>query len=352
MKYALLLTLSVSSYTFARSPYILETELESFSYSDISPIKQLIDDLEGPAISRGDHAFSHNQWTASIKNQGVGVHVFSRLDYLFEFNPDTAQLLYLDKNNQAVGQDENYTVDLQVNALRASGFAISYEYQLKGHVIAARLNRLFSTYMLEGGIEGSVSTSAEGFQGDLSLNYNYARDSLLKRPQEPIDGKGYSLDLDWQWQVSERVTLVAKARDLWSKMDWDVTYTIANATTDTLSYDEDGTLSAIPVLSGIESRHDYVQRLPKRLHLNAGWDVDQHWQVAARLMWIDRYPYHSVAVARQLGDMRVELNYNLISQGLGAKIDFTYGYLGVQADHVDIDKTHGLAVTAGLKYQF
>jgi len=38
------------------------SEIESISYSEAMPIKQLVNDLKGPKIKDGDFAFTHNQF--------------------------------------------------------------------------------------------------------------------------------------------------------------------------------------------------------------------------------------------------------------------------------------------------
>jgi len=86
------------------------TEIESSSYSEAMPIKQLLNNLKGSTIKDGNFAYTHNQFEIGHRWEGFELALFWRYDYFLTFSPDTAWLFYLDKNNKSANKQSNLGV--------------------------------------------------------------------------------------------------------------------------------------------------------------------------------------------------------------------------------------------------
>ena len=185
------------------------SELDSNSYSEAMPIKQLVNDLKGPKITDGDFAYTHNQFEIGHRWGAFELALFWRYDYFMTFSPDTAWLFYLDNNpdsnnkvtdNQANLELKDYNVRLNANHIESKGAAIGYSFYLLPELaVKARLNYFNSGSMTNGSLTGNITTSSDDYTGTLYLDYAYKRDSLLNRKEESILGQGLGVDIDVFW---------------------------------------------------------------------------------------------------------------------------------------------------------
>ena len=167
--------------------------LSSISYSEPAPIDQMINNLEGAPVDNGDFAFTHNQIEVGFKKGNWLLAYFHRYDYFLEFNSDTAELAYLDRNDLSIPTSRNFDVYLRANHIRSKGFAVGYEDDFFSDSLNAsiRLNYLTSDEFTDGYLAGTVTTLSDGYQGDLILDYQYSEDTLLERPEEDVEGERF-----------------------------------------------------------------------------------------------------------------------------------------------------------------
>ena len=278
------------------APGIAETHnlysfFESESYSEIAPIKQMLDDLKGSGFDRGDLIFTHNQFEVGERRGNWEVSAFLRYDYLLEFSNDAAELAYADKNDIELPKNRRFNVYIEPNHLRAKGLGVAYYFAVAEALkIKVRANYLRAEALTDGTMKGSLETLDDSVQADLQLDYSYSRDALLKREEERVRGNGLSLDVDLNWQFAPNWQLNLTARDLASAVWWrDVTYTSATAISDTINYDNDGLIDVKPAVSGIESYRDHRQTLPRRLAVTLAHQWRSDLSLSASLRSYDNY---------------------------------------------------------------
>jgi hypothetical protein len=336
------------------------SELESNSYSEAMPIKQLVNDLKGPKITDGDFAYTHNQFEIGHRWGAFELALFWRYDYFMTFSPDTAWLFYLDNNpdsnnkvtdNQANLELKDYNVRLNANHIESKGAAIGYSFYLLPELaVKARLNYFNSGSMTNGSLTGNITTSSDDYTGTLYLDYAYKRDSLLNRKEESILGQGLGVDIDVFWHLTDKISLYVQGRDVFSYIRWgEVTYTKATAITDRVSYDENGLIHVIPNISGFNGYREQIQRLPNRYSLDLNYQL-KNWQLA--LQW---YRYDNINFPRlKLGTREKAINwhvgYDLKTSAVELGLEHSNISFKVQSERLDWSKAHDFSLSLSVNH--
>ena len=254
------------------SDYQFYFDSHMFGYSETAPIKQIVDDMEGPYFDGGKNSFTHNIWELGVKKEGWKTAYIIRYDYALEYSPDTAEIIYGDKNNVSLEKNRIYDVDLSLIHSRSTGFKFGYEWQVKPNFfIGMDLSYLETQRFLKGDITGQFSASEDDYTGQIDLDYVYREDKLLGRKVKVPTGRGYALDVAWRWQSANALWRFSGGwTDLLSKIRIKkAPFTSATASTDRISFDDQGKINVKPVLSGLEGYRKEILRLPKQAKLEA-----------------------------------------------------------------------------------
>ena len=336
------------------------SEIESISYSEAMPIKQLINDLEGSKINDGDFAFTHNQFEIGHRWGAFELALFWRYDYFLTFSPDTAWLFYLDKNADSNNTSNNpqsdlelkdYDVSLHANHIQSQGAAIGYSFHLLPDLaIKARINYFDSGDMTNGSLTGNITTSEDDYTGTLYLDYAYKRDSLLHREEESISGQGLGIDLDIFWQLTDEVSLYVQGRDVFSYIKWkDVTYTKATAITDRVSYDENGLINVTPNISGIEGYRNQIQRLPNRYLFDLNYHIE-NWQLAVQLYRYDNFNFPRLKFGTREKAIDWHVGYDLKTNAVEFGIKHSQISFRIKSERLDWNKAHDFSLSLSASY--
>ncbi len=330
------------------------SRLESLSFSEIAPIKQLLDDLKGAPVSDGDVAFTHNQFELGYRRGGWELGYFHRYDYVLNFNSDTARLVYLDKNDIPIEKREHFVVDLQPNHVRSKGLGLGYRFAPRPQVQAAiRLNYLQALEMTEGELSGEVEILDDGYRADLQLNYAYSRDALLGREEERVKGHGVSLDFDLRWPYGESATLQFSGRDAFSWIRYrQLTYTRAVATTNTISFDDDGTLRSVPALSGFEGYRNQIQRLPARYALLVRDHCHAALSCRSELFVFGSEAFARFGIEGQVRRLQWLLDYDVRARAVGLGLKGSVAELKLRSDAVKWEDAKTLELVASVSFVF
>ncbi|SFM56942.1 hypothetical protein [Halopseudomonas yangmingensis] len=344
IRLSLAIALLAASHAQADNRFETRSSLHSISYSDIAPIKQVIDGLKGKPINAGDFAFTHNQFEISQHWNNWEFAAFWRYDYYLEFDKDTAQLIYLDKNRQPYQEGKVYKVELDANHLRSQGLGIGYVFNIRpGLDLRTRANYLSATEMQDGSLRGAVATEAGNYSGQLDLDYNYSEDKLLKRAKQSVKGRGWSLDLDLDWQINSQLNAWLHGRDLYSAIRWNnLTYTVADATTDRASYNPDGTISFRPAVSGFEGYRDHTQRLPARYTLGSSYRMAPEWSLTGEIFSYDEHLFPRAALNWHLKHATLQASYDFGADAFGLGVNSKYLQVLLRADDTDYQKAKAL----------
>jgi hypothetical protein len=336
------------------------SEMESTSYSEAMPIKQLINNLKGSKIKDGDFAFTHNQFEIGHRWGAFELALFWRYDYFLTFSPDTAWLFYLDKNagsintsgNQQTNLElKNYNVRLNANHIQSQGAALGYSFNLLPELaVKTRLNYFHSGDMTNGSLRGDIVTSADDYTGTLYLDYSYKHDSLFNREEESISGQGLGLDIDVFWQLTDKMSFYVQGRDVFSYIEWsDVTYTKATAITDRVSYDENGYIHAIPNISGINEYRKHIQRLPERYLFDLNYHLE-NWQLALQLYRYDNFNFPRIKFGTREKVINWHVGYDLKTSAVEFGVEHSNLSFKIKSERLDWSKAHDFSLSLSANY--
>ena len=357
--FALLVTCLSITQTYASKPINIlpngqlqtYSEIESISYSEAMPIKQLINDLKGPDITNGNFAYTHNQFEVGHRWQAFELALFWRYDYFLTFSPDTAWLFYLDNNNKSADSQKDYNVRLNANHLESQGAAIGYSFYLLPELaVKTRLNYFNSGSMTYGSLTGDITTTIDDYSGTLELDYSYKHDSIFNRPEESISGEGLGIDIDVFWQFTKRFSAYLQGRDVFSYIKWDdVTYTKATAITDRVSYDTNGSIHVIPNISGINGYRDQIQRLPHRYLLDLNYHLE-NWQLSVQWYRYDTYNFPRIMLGSRQKVVDWHVGYDLKTNAVEFGLEHTNINFKVKSERLDLSEAHDFSVNLSVKY--
>ena len=336
------------------------SEIESSSYSEAMPIKQLLNDLKGSRINDGDFAYTHNQFEIGHRWGAFELAIFWRYDYFLTFSPDTAWLFYLDKNvdsnNKTIDKQpslelKNYNVRLSANHIQSQGAAVGYSFHLLPELaVKTRLNYFNSGAMTNGSLTGNITTSLDDYSGTLYLDYAYKHDSLLQRKEESILGQGLGIDIDVFWQLTDKISLYVQGRDVFSYIMWrDVTYTKATAITDRVSYDENGTIHVIPNVSGINGYRKQIQRLPNRYLLDLNYHLE-NWQLALQWYRYDNFNFPRLMFGSREKVIDWHLGYDVKTSAVEFGLEHSNISFKVKSDRLALSKAHDFSLSLSVNY--
>lgn len=247
----------------------------SESYSNILPIKQLIDD-EWKQAPSGDssHAFTQNEFGIRIHWNDFIFDVAHRLDYFVSSNSDTAEAFYLERSDQPLTTKNEYEVDLQLLHQQSSGVRLGYKFNFDSieTIISLGYWNVISTRdsYLRGRISGNDNND---LNAEAELKEFYSDKNFLKRTNTndwETDGYGITVDVSLHWKINKQFTVNLDIKDLYSK------YTFKNLGFSQGTIDSDGTFvnslggqSYLPLYRGVEGSKDYQFELPEQINLVA-----------------------------------------------------------------------------------
>lgn len=358
---SLLSSLLLSTGALAQKPAVqtdqwsVFAQFDSFSYSEIMPIEQLLEDMEGSEFESGDVAFTHNLLEAGASYGNFELAVFARYDYYLDFSSDTAELVYRDKNDLPVGTNRSYDIDLEANHLRATGLKLAYRFvPLENLRIKAAISYLQADKLVDGDIRGTVATTANDYNGELKLDYAYSEDLLFDREAQEPDGSGYSLDLHAWWQVNEQLALEVRLEDIVSRIEWDdAPYTEARVTSDTVNFDENGFLNTTPALSGIEAYKQHDQQLPARSTVTALYRVEQQIDLLASWKRVGDTDFPVLGLRYHTGLSRYwQVSYDAKAEAFGTSYHAGTVGASLSLDNPKLDEAHALGLNFFLRVPF
>lgn len=246
--------------------------VSSDSYSNILPIKQLVnDDWKQSPTSGSSDAFTQNEFGIRATWNNVIFDVAHRLDYFVSTEPDTAEAFYLERSDQSLTTQEEYVLDLQLLHQQSRGLRLGYQWHLDSiyasisvgywDVISTRDSSL--TGVVSGNDTNDISALAQ-------LRELYSEKNFLKRTNDndwDNDGYGVTVDVSLHWEINQQFNVNLDIKDLYSK------YKFKNLGYSEGIIDSDGTFinsvggqSYLPLYRGIESRKDYQFELPEQIN--------------------------------------------------------------------------------------
>ncbi len=255
------------------------TKVEAFttshSYSNILPIKQLIDDdWQQPPDQGASDAFTQSEVGIRAYIDNFSFSVSQRYDYFVKTEQQTAQAFYLNRNDLALNTLDEYKINFQLLNQRSNGIKVGYKFQYNNFTTDIRLGywRLLATRdsylngVISGDDNGNISASAQ-------LNEFYSTDNFLKRRNSDdwnTQGTGLTVDLHMRWQPSSNIDLKLSITDLYAEFTSKNTgYSAGKLDTDGTFINSIGGIAYVPLYRGIETSAEHQFSIPVTINLNA-----------------------------------------------------------------------------------
>lgn len=251
-----------------RETIVVNTYADSFTSTNITPIKSIIDDSWETEVNDGaDAGISKSNLGAFVQYGAIQLGVESRYDFLIHTNEDTARL-YKYAKTKSFETTEKYQLDIEYQMLRARSFWIGAQIPLYSNFTIT--NRLYLWHptvhrnsTLQGEVIDGVNIRTSGY-AELEEFYTYR--NILKRPEnyDWAKGKGVSWNLGVNWQITPDLSVELILKDVYSRFIFDnIGYSRGELKSDTTYRDDNNILRFNPVYSGVESTRRYRYR-PKQ----------------------------------------------------------------------------------------
>ncbi len=315
-------------------PYFI---FDSFSYSETVSIESAFDSWKGDDFESGERQWTWNWFELGVQYKHWAIGFVQRYDYDLRFSQQTAELYWLTANKKDLPTGKTYKLDLQANAIHSSGLRLSFTDSLTDSFnYRLGLSYLQASYMLDGQIEGNATALSDSdYDFQATVDYAYTEDHLFERNVKEPQGKGFSLDFMFNYQVTPEIYWQLQVRDLFARLYWkDSPYTQGTATSERKEYDENGYVSIDPLLQGYEGiRGTYVQRLQPRWYSKVSYRVSRNNALLVQLRYQYEHALYAFGVDHELThDSRLGINYWPINQAVELNWNYHTVRFAVAAD--------------------
>ena len=325
--------------------------VNSFAFSESMPVAQLVDQLKGPPPNRGDIAFTYNKAELGVGLKNLELSFFQRYDYYIEFSPDTMNLWYGVENLKDIYKNRVFDIFLRANHQRSSGVTLAYTYRFDQSLqVKLAASYLHSDRLVDGLLTGRILKSDGDYAGDIYVDYNYTEDVLFDRKVDTVTGDGYALDIFLDWDPSDQLTINLSLEDVISKIFWiEVPATTAKLSSDRVVFNDDGTITSKPNLSGNQGFRNHTQRLPLRADLKAHYHFGARYSGIGRWQRYDDFDYPSMGFSYNPDKQNnVELTYNLVTHGTMLALTTSSYSLHVLTDKFSLSRAKTLSLGLSL----
>lgn len=369
----LLGALCLGTPAYTQSPYGLVLDAESRTFSDSFSIDGILNDLDtAPYQSGGEGAFTHNHGrigasyapeTGLLAKTTLGAGLLSRYDYSAQYNSDTVDYIYRDGRGLDIA-DGAYDLYLELDETRANGFWISGAQTITPTLQAyARLSYLKTDHLTHGKLTGQARFGDADIQSlNAALTHYFHSDPLFDENVIRSGGSGYTLDIGAQWDATPNLTLHVDISDFASDITWtDVPTLTVDATTDTLSFNADGTLNPRASVQGTRTVRDnpdtYQSQLSTsyaaRSSVAADYKIDDRWSLSQDVFNInDIWLTHSAAVYQVSDTLSFGAKAEWVTGALGAHLSWHGVTAELMADSFNVEDMRYLDMRLSYKHPF
>lgn len=274
-------------------------EINSQSFTDNLPIYRFANHLNSQ-YQPGKLAFTHNELVVGYSWSDYSLAVVERYDYVLHFNPDSLKLAYLSENKLPVEPDQLYQVKVDAAHTRSKGLRFGFKPpDFFGVHSEIKTSLLRGDYLLDGSANGTIeTTNSNSYQGDLFVDYHYSKDLLLNRNITPPRAWGVTIDANFSGKLNlgklnfgtiDSLQWQYEIKDMLAKWFWQSSpYTLADISSDTVDFDENGFINTRPVAQGILTTHSFQQSLPARHSLSAQLDLTKTFGLRSRIQYLNQ----------------------------------------------------------------
>jgi hypothetical protein len=342
------------------SAYVL-----SESYSNILPIKQLIDDewQQAPATD-SSIGFTQNETGLKAYWGNISFNVAHRIDYFVFTNPDTAQAFYLERTDQPLTTQDSYQLALKLHHQRSNGFRVGYQWQFDGFSTEINLGYWDVSASRESQITGEIfGDNNNNITGTAEITEYYNDKNFLKHTNHnnkwETDGYGITLDLAINWQVTDNFNIDVDIKDLYTQFSMkSLGFSQGNVDTDGTFINSLGGKSYLPLYRGVFGAKDFDFTLPEQVNLVAYYQAESFMNEDFSLGYLARYKRQGDVNFYYAGvELEFEssaLRFMLDLEHLSPEIQYSNSWCAVTLaiDDIDIDKAMQFSLGLSGHYAF
>jgi len=337
------------------SSYQLYFDSHSFAYSETAPIHQIVSDFEGPHFDGGKHSFTHNFWEMGVRRSNWKAAYVIRYDYSLNYTSDAAELIYGDKNDITIEKNREYDVYLDLVHTRALGLKLGYQWQvLEQFNIGVDISYLKTSELLEGKVEGKFTANDNDYSGEAYINYVYSQDDLLDRPTDKPKGQGYAIDLAWDWRLNSKYRMRGKWTDLLSEITFDnAPFTNATASSNRISYDNEGKIDVKPLVSGTLDYRKHHLKYPRQMNVDAFYQLQTDTELVAGWYQYGDLNFYSLGTTYNTSkEIKLMTRFDFKSNALTLGVDTSNFSVALTSDRLKIKeaRTFGLDFTTRIEF--
>lgn len=326
--------------TLAERPDGVFLEGTSLWANDAFSVKSIFfDGFEGP-FDPEDSNRVDVYWNAAsgVVFKGWRLAAIYRGELFMDANRDTVEVIHAISNSEELTPGRTYDIDLTAEGFSATGVELSkgvdLGFLLTGLKAGVTARYLSGGMIQKGDITGRVvATGPTDYEFDLFMDYLYHQNVLYDRNDEALEGgEGYSFDIGLKYAFTENLFAEVLVRDLFGEIRWrNVPFTLADAASETESFDEQGYRVYRPTIRGFEGHKDVVQEIPVKTDLKVSytwgsltisptvnliettplWWLDIAWRAAGEVLLNSGYNFNYSAWYLGMAYKRTRLNFYL-----------------------------------------
>lgn len=296
---------SLLSGPLAASGYQLFGGFSSTLVSEPEPIRATLKDW-GQEFQGGGRQWGLARLEAGVRlDSGVELSLFARALADLRLNDEAAEFYGRISRKERLQPGEQVPVQVRVNGFTGHGLRLGYRYHYDAWRAGVGLSVFRANHLMAGTLDGQFTAIDDSdYNFDAEVDYVYYRDVIFGRPSvQEAAGLGAGLDMFLSGWVGESWYWSFRAEDLWARIHWeDAPYTVAEASTNQKSYDDNGYAVFAPLFSGVEGyRERFVQELDARYYGTLRYRRDA-WSAEIRGQHQFGYGYVGVGLGHRIGD--------------------------------------------------
>lgn len=249
----------------------IETYIFSESFSNLVPIKQIINDKwQQEPTKQATNAFTQNEIGVKLFWRNFSFTIAQRLDYFVFSDTDTAKAYYLLNTDKALTSQNNYKLDLQLLHQQSIGVRIGYKWQFSNFVSGVEIGYWNVQTVRDSFLYGNISGNNQNqLSGSALLTEFYSEQNYLKRPNNnswETNGWGATVDFYLNWKANEQLIFDLKVNDLYSNFTLkNIGYSQGEINTDATFVNAVGGTGYLPLYRGVESSKNHQFNLPAKV---------------------------------------------------------------------------------------
>jgi len=335
---------------FAEDNQRLMLEFDSSSYSEASSLYS-ISGHWNDRVSSGTEAWSSSRLVLGYRRGAISIQSVFRDDSYYHFDNQTAQFIYQTENHLPLTINQHFRLDIEPDRISSKGIRLGYTAALKPELkVSAFISLLYPVRMTQGRLAGeAVALNSNDYDFNFATDLVYAVDPLFDRTTGQLSGRGYSVDVLFNYVWDDHWTVDLQLLDIAGEIVFDdAPYTRADATSSVKVYGEDGYLTYDPVISGIEGFRYYRYKFQMKTHLKLGYQFHNSNRVMLEHHRVFGFGYQKLIFEQHLESG--QLSWKLIPALKAAGLSYRNKSfsIGVESDQLSTKKMKYLSLNASI----